>query len=512
MAYEIPLRKTFEEAGWQVKWQGSGQPIQVSYGGKTYNIGTDQYKIIGGSAYIDPEYAKQLIQQAGYQPVRSALSPKYDISYDSGQVTVKHPTTGESYTFKPEFNIAGRTYTTPATLEAIQSRLTPAYETTYKDLSGMLSNYIAQQQQYFQDYMNQINNIMKQYSDAGIAMLHAYQQQYSQALAQLQQLMQPQKDVPESVKLAIQQLREQTDENVKKLAEEMNKRGILQSGLAADMEAKLRKGALTEEQKLLANWLDQQHQQMFQAAMKMAEMQAQYARDYANLYQQAYLKPLEMSMGLAETAYKTQAGLSKEAFDVASKLKQWVAEQEDKARQDRLQREAEAQKLAQQQAFEQWKALLPYQYMTPYQQAKLQLDQARLQLDQAKLASGGGGGASGEPKTLSERKQLATVTLFNAGLNRYNELKKAGYQYPLYYTISSMLRDPEWQAAAMESGADVKAAIDALIRSVAKQSPQEYFSKGTGAKLKPFYDSLSKQTTSAQAYVLSPIDLYGNPQ
>ncbi len=372
MAYETPLRKTFEEAGWQVKWQGSGKPIQVSYGGQTYNIGPDQYKIIGGSAYIDPNYAKQLVQQAGYQPVRSTLSPKYDISWDSGQVTVKHPTTGESYTFKPEFTIAGRTYTTPSMLETIQSRLTPAYETTYKDLSGMLANYTAQQQQYFQNYMNQINNIMKQYSDAGIAMLNAYQQQYSQALAQLQQLMQPQKDIPESVKIAINRLKEQTDENIKQLTEEMNRRGILQSGLAADMEAKLRKGALTEQQQLLANWLDQQHQQMFQAAMKMADMQAQYAANYANLYQQAYLKPLEMGLGIAETAYKTQAGLSQQAFDIASKLKQWVAEQEESARTSRLEREAEAQRQAQQQAFEQWKALLPYQNMTAYQRAQLE--------------------------------------------------------------------------------------------------------------------------------------------
>lgn len=492
MAYETPLRKTFEEAGWQVNWLGSGQPIQVSYGNKTYNISPDQYKIIGGSAYIDPNYAANLIQQAGYQPVRSTLSPKYDVSWDSGQVTVKHPTTGEGYSFKPEFNIAGRTYTTPSVLEAVQSRLTPAYETTYKDLSGMLSNYMAQQQQYFQNYMNQINNTMKQYSDAGIAMLNAYQQQYSQALSQLQQLMQPQTDVPESVKIAIDRLKEQTDENIKKLTEEMNARGILQSGLAADMEAKLRKGALTEQQQLMANWLDQQHQQMFQAAMKMADMQAQYAGNYANLYQQAYLKPLEISMNLATTAYQTQAGLSQQAFDIASKLKQWVAEQEGSARTSRLEREAEAQKQAQQQALEQWKALLPYQYMTPYQQARLQLDQARL----ASGGSNGGGGGGSYYGTLTDREREATQNLYEKALARYQLNVARGLSDPLYYTVSTILGDPEWVSEAMRTGADRKAVIDALVAKFGKGQMPE--------KLKTSYAALSKgDPYSTQAVPLS---------
>jgi len=99
------------------------------------------------------------------------------------------------------------------------------------------------------------------------------------------------------------------------------------------------------------------------------------------------------------------------------------------------------------------------------------------------------------PGTQTDRKNTATTTLLKAGLQRYDQLRKSGkYKYPLYYTVSSMLRDPSLAADAIESGADVIRAVDALIMSIAKKSPEQYFSSGTGAKLKDFYYTLKEKS------------------
>jgi len=114
----------------------------------------------------------------------------------------------------------------------------------------------------------------------------------------------------------------------------------------------------------------------------------------------------------------------------------------------------------------------------------------------ARAGSGSGGGTS--LGTQTDRKNYATTTLLNAGLQRYDQLRKSGnYKYPLYYTVSSMLRDPHISGAAIESGADVIKAVDALIMAKAKQSPEQYFSSGTGAKLKDFYYALKGKTATA---------------
>lgn len=108
---------------------------------------------------------------------------------------------------------------------------------------------------------------------------------------------------------------------------------------------------------------------------------------------------------------------------------------------------------------------------------------ARLQQD---------GSSGGSPGTLTERKQNATATLYNAAVNRYKNLLDAGYNYPLYYTVNSILSDDEWQSAAMQSGADVKEAVDNLLRTQGF-SPEDYFKTKTGAKLKSKYESLYRK-------------------
>lgn len=101
-------------------------------------------------------------------------------------------------------------------------------------------------------------------------------------------------------------------------------------------------------------------------------------------------------------------------------------------------------------------------------------------------------GSSGKALTAGERKQLATKTYLEAGLNRYKELV-GKRKYPLYYAVNSMLNDPEWVKDAMESGVDTRSAVDALIRIVARKTPKEFFSAPRQANLKPAYESLVRK-------------------
>ncbi len=114
------------------------------------------------------------------------------------------------------------------------------------------------------------------------------------------------------------------------------------------------------------------------------------------------------------------------------------------------------------------------------------------QLAQARLAQEGSSGGSSVPGTLSERQTRATATLYNAAVNRYNNLLEAGYNYPLYYTVNTLIADKNWTKAAMESGADVKSAVDNLLRTQGF-SPEQYFQTKQGSKLKAKYESLYKK-------------------
>lgn len=112
------------------------------------------------------------------------------------------------------------------------------------------------------------------------------------------------------------------------------------------------------------------------------------------------------------------------------------------------------------------------------------------QLSHARLAADGGGGST--PGTLTERQANATATLYNSAVNRYKNLLDAGYDYPLYYTVNTLMGDKNWTQAAMESGADVKEAVDSLLRTHGF-APEQYFGTNQGKKLKSKYESLYKK-------------------
>lgn len=346
-SYDVPLKETLEKAGYKVTWQGKGQPIKVEKDGLTFDIKPGDYVLKGDKAYLSSAALPSLMQNAGYQWVREALpaGAGYEYKFDpkTRQTTVSHPF-GGSYTFTNTILAGGRTYASPSELETAKKVAGPAYEAGLTELASLAdkyfqqeqqkqAQYFAQQEQLLKNYLDQVNNFTKQYGEAALAMLNAYQQHYHQALQQLQQLMQPDTRVPETVKLALSMLDKSLQENLQQLAEEMNRRGIYQSGLAMDMERRMREGALTEKEKILAQWLDEAHRRAYDAALRYADYLTRYAEGLTGVYQAAQLEPLKLAQlaaeqaykltsGLAESRYQAEAGLREKAFDVLSRLRE----------------------------------------------------------------------------------------------------------------------------------------------------------------------------------------------
>ncbi len=224
---------------------------------------------------------------------------------------------------------------------------------------------------YFTNYMNDMNSYMDQYGAAGQELLRNYQTQYSQALAGLQNLLAQKPDVPESVKYAVDMLKKQTDDNVRLINEDMNRRGIYNSTIATDRTAQERTRMSDQERALLSNWLDQQHQQMYQTALKMADMQAGYASNYANLAAQTTLGALDKRMGLAG-----------QKFDIQNQMAQ-QQRQEELARQ---QAEAQAQQAETDRYWQNyWNQM---KYTTPTAGEQLSYDAAVRRLQQAGSSTG----------------------------------------------------------------------------------------------------------------------------
>lgn len=410
MANGVALREEIEKRGGKVTWQGAGKPIKVELGGKTFDI--QDYSVVGGKAQVSPETLSKL---TGYQPVRSTLEGRYEVGWDpkAGQVTVKDPLTGKSATVTPQAVWGGRSYVSPEKVEEVKRQLAtpweeaarkseevfkkeyePAVREAYETWRGEMGrgwqeyeqgmrreyeNYSAEVRRLTDSYIEGINSIAAQLSDAGLRALNAYQQQFSQAVGLLQQYLQRQPEIPASVKLALEEVKKAVDENAKALAEEMNRRGILQSGLAFEEERKLREKGLTEQEKILAQWLDQEHENMMRAVFELANMYATSAGPLAELQYRALAEPLQMRTRGLETLYKTgtelasagyglgtellgkrlglaeqlatkglefATGLAEERYKKATELAEWLAEQEREAYKAVLEKRAKDAELA----------------------------------------------------------------------------------------------------------------------------------------------------------------------
>ncbi len=328
----VPLRSTLESQGYSVQFQGVGKPLVVSKGGQNYQI--TNYTLQNGTAYVPSSVLSGLSKQHSLVPIRSTVEGKnLDVTYDptSGNVTVTHPVSKESYTIQPNLIVGGKAYTTQEELDRAVNRVTPGYEKAYQEGQAALNEYLSRREaldrQFLEEqrstankYIDTMNKYMQQYQEAGLAMLKQYQEQYSQAMTQLQQYLNPNPEIPESVKLAIDMLKQQLDENIRVINNELNRRGVYDSRSAVRAIQKARESMGQQQAQILADWLDNQHKQMFQAAMQLANMQANFASNYANLYGQAYLKPLELGMNMAKEGFALQQNLSQQQYNMQREL------------------------------------------------------------------------------------------------------------------------------------------------------------------------------------------------
>ncbi|BCV23302.1 hypothetical protein [Gelria sp. Kuro-4] len=420
MANEKPLRQTLESQGYSVYWQGKGKPIKVSKGSQTFEIAPSEYQVRSGTAFVSPDVLGRFSAKETASPTQTApTEPLY--KQVPGQIQ--------------------------SDVQKYQEQERANFERFRQQQEDVWNRYYAEQQQRISDYMGQMNQLIQQYSDAGIQMLKQYQEQYGQSLATLKQLMQPDPTVPETVKVALDMLEKRTEENARLLDEEMNRRGRYQSSYAMDKRRELYSDLTTDQQQILAQWIDQQHKQMTDATLRYAAAQADFAQNYANLYGQVTAKPIEMGMGLAQELLNRQSALGEQQWQMRSGLlsqqqamesnlaqvglntavglRQWLAEQEAAAQ--RAQAELEAQRA--QQEWEQQKFL-----------ANLALQQAQLQETQRhniameRRPVGGGGGLTAyqmyqiaQKQAEQQAKAEAEKTLKSTAARAGTDLTTAGY-------------------------------------------------------------------------------------
>ncbi|MDI3298385.1 MAG: hypothetical protein QJR08_04355 [Bacillota bacterium] len=162
---------------------------------------------------------------------------------------------------------------------------------------------------------------------------------------------------------ALAQLQQTVDTQRQQLLDEMNRRGLLQSGIALYMEQQLNQGQLTQEQQILAKSLAAVQQQFLSGLQDIITRGLSGAQSLINTGLQGSIN----------------AGLQNQklAADLIGQTLPWTLGPTP---------EQEAQlQLQQEQMQQDWaKALLPYEQMTAYQQAQVNLDQQRLAEDWAK--------------------------------------------------------------------------------------------------------------------------------
>jgi len=145
---------------------------------------------------------------------------------------------------------------------------------------------------------------------------------------------------------------------------------------------------------------------------------------------------------------------------------------------------------------------------------KMKLAEKEYALSVSKAASrgsgggGGGGGGGGSSSgsadfpyyldTQGERANVMTGSLMERADAQYQLNKQRGGSagdYPLYYTLNTLLNNTDWRKASTSSGADVKAVADYLITKYAKMSPEDYFNTGkaSGTSVAAAYKQLLTQ-------------------
>jgi hypothetical protein len=182
--------------------------------------------------------------------------------------------------------------------QAIQTaQNNPQAQTQAPDLNSMMTNIMGTITQMYQQAGN----------DAGTqAMISSWMGNMSAQISQLEsQIMKQIQDKTGANDTALQaalgELRTQFDESRKSIIEDMAARGVAQSGIQLEMDARLQKGMLSESQKMIASRLDEMQNLMMSAMMQFANMRMQAQNQGLNLQVQSSMAAQQRTMQAAQT-------------------------------------------------------------------------------------------------------------------------------------------------------------------------------------------------------------------
>lgn len=314
---------------------------------------------------------------------------------------------------------------------------TPEVPTTDQLMNDVVLPVMRQVQELFASIPDDSKALLAQLQSDYLAQLDALQ---SSIMKQFQEQL---GGVDPATQYALQSIREQAAQLQNQLEEEMNRRGLLQSGIWIEARTRLQSGQLSAEQALLADRVRSLQDQMNQALMtfaqarlnaiqnfglegvRLAEQRAQTAREAISAGLQAGLSLADLQRAMQEAA--RNYGLNLAQFDWQKQQDLWQRQQAEKQLQ-LSERELE---------FEQKKW-----------QDQLALERQRL----ARSASSGGGGSGSS----------VTAQLLAA--------------LPSYGTREAAIADIQKHAAELRS---MGVNVDALL-SAAMQLPSGLTSGGFG--------------------------------
>ncbi len=412
----------------------------------------------------DSQFASYLMsrlkgKEVGSMPTSTAVPEGYywirqlvpNVVWDEATRTIKLPG-GLSIPLSSTLVIGGRAYVTPQQIAT--------WYTTAPPVTPQITPEAVQQK-------------AQAYAQVLEPLRQAWQAQYEFALKKAQEQAEQQRRLAE---LAYEQARSALERK-----ETADWNAIVKSALARGLGAS---PLVSYEQRKVTEAYAPQYK----------ELESERAVQLANIASQAALAAQELALQGQQQQAQWLSAISQYALSELEKeaeRQQSYRESLAKYFADLAAAEAEARQKAAELAWEKEKAYLPYMYPTanallpytmgptPYQREYLALQREKL------LASGGGGGGGGG--TAGERKAAAKAELYNSAIRYYQNLRRAGYKYPLYYTVASLMADPKVQQGLMKAGLsrkDLKDVVDALVTSIAKVSPEYYFTHGTAATAK----------------------------
>ncbi|MEW6726914.1 MAG: hypothetical protein AB1327_08150 [Bacillota bacterium] len=162
--------------------------------------------------------------------------------------------------------------------------------------------------------------------------LQQLDQLQAQIMAQYQQMGQ---GIDPATQAALQNLREEINQRRQNLMEEMNRRGLLQSGVWLEMENRILKGQMTQEEQLIASRLADVQNRMTDALMQFASqrmnLMGQAAQNQMAIGQwasQAQIGAMQMLQGRQDEWSRWWQGVQEQRRQQAQEQARWQYEQQ----------------------------------------------------------------------------------------------------------------------------------------------------------------------------------------